>query len=156
MEAINLTVRGENADQVADAFVDAKAAEVRRSINKRGVRNVHRYDGDGFTQVVYERGSSYENSWLVVSVVVERVDEQESTVVLFVGGGGEGPFKMEEVTLRRIRQGEESVGQAGRFATVLRDLEAVFESLELTVTTEWESETESSMTRKIAREIFDS
>lgn len=155
MEASRLTVRGEDAGRVGIEFLDTKAREAERSLNKRGVRNIHRYGGDGFTQVAYEQGSVYDESWVMVSVLVERVDDRTSTVVVFVGGGGRGPFKLEEVSLRRIRRGEGSVGEAGRFGTVLADLRDVVESLDLEVVTEWESETEPSIGAKIAREVFE-
>lgn len=89
-------------------------------------------------------------------ILVERVDDRTYTVVVFVGGGGEGPFKLEEVSMRRILRGEGAVGQTGRFATVLKDVEQVCESLELEVDTRWETDTESSTVRKIAKKIFDS
>lgn len=156
MEASRITVRGENVDRLADALVESKARTAERTLNKRGVRNVHRYDGNGFTQLAYERAAAYEDSWLMVSVVVETVDERTRTVVVLVGGGGEGPFKLQEITLRRLRRGEEAVGEAGRFGTVLRDIKKVCDSLDLTVETRWESETEQRITTKIAGEIFDS
>jgi hypothetical protein len=112
--------------------------------------------GPGFTQIAYERGSTYDDSWLMVSVLVETVDDRTRTVVAFVGGGGEGPFKMEEFSIRRLQAGEEAVGQAGRFATVLRDIEQVCAELEVTVETTWEAETEDSISAKVKREIFDS
>ena len=148
-------MRGEEADRFADALVESRAAEVKHSINKRGVRNIHRYEGDGFTHLAYERAAAYEDSWLVVSVLVERVDERTSTVAVLVGGGGEGPFKLEEISARRLLRGEEAVGQAGRFATVLRDIESVIDSLDLDVETEWQTDTES-LTGKLERKIFDS
>ncbi|MGB9933667.1 hypothetical protein [Haloarcula amylolytica] len=156
MEACNLTLRGPEADAFADSFLETKAMEAKRSLNKRGVRNLHRYAGPGFTQIAYERGSTYDDSWLMVSVLVETVDDRTRTVVVFVGGGGEGPFKMEEITVRRLQQGEEAVGQAGRFATVLSDIEQVCAELEVTVETAWETETEDSISAKLKREIFDS
>lgn len=156
MEASKLTVRGENAPQFAETFVESKARERKQSINKRGVRNIHRYETDGVTQIVYERAAAYEDSWLMVSLLVETVDERTCTVVIFVGGGGEGPFKLEEVSLRRVLQGEEAVGEAGRFGTVLRDVKQVVESLELEVLTEWETDTESRLTAKLAQKIFHS
>ena len=156
MESSHLTFRGESAHRFADALVEAKAQERERSINKRGVRNVHRFDGDGHTQVAWERGAAFEDSWLMVSVLVERGDDRTCTVVVFVGGGGEGPFKLEEVSMRRLLQGEESVGEAGRFATVLRDVKRVADSLDLTVTNEWASETDRSLTATLERKIFDS
>jgi len=155
MEACNLTLRGPDADAFADSFLETKAMEGKRSLNKRGVRNIHRYEGAGFTQIAYERGSTYDDSWLMVSVLVETVDDRTRTVVVFVGGGGEGPFKMEEITVRRLRQGEEAVGQAGRFATVLGDIEQVCAELAVTVETAWETETEDSISAKLTREIFD-
>jgi hypothetical protein len=155
MEASYLTLRGERAGQFASAFVDAKATEVKRSINKRGVRNIHRYEGDGFTKVAYERAAAYENSWLVVSVLVETVDDRTADIVVLVGGGGEGPFKLEEINMRRLVRGEESFGQAGRLVTVLEDVRDVCEELSLSVETRWESETEQSTIRRIEHKIFD-
>jgi hypothetical protein len=156
MEAANLTLRGPDADRFADAFLDSKAEAAKRSLNKRGARDIHRYQGDGFTQITYERAAAHESSWLVVSLLVEVVDEETATVVVFVGGGGEGPFKFEELSPRRLLKGEQSVGQAGRFATVLEDVAAVCSELSVSVETEWESETEQSVARTLQRKIFDS
>lgn len=166
MEATRLTVSGDRVDQFAEEFVESKATASGRSLNKRGVTNVHRYDGNGgagpegnaeggFTVVSYERGSVRDESWVTVSVIVEAIDERTRTVVLLVGGGGRGPFKFEEISPRRILRGEASVGQAGRFGTVLTDIERVCDSLGLTVTTEWASDTESSMATKIAHKLFE-
>lgn len=156
MEASNLTLHGDDADRFAQAFVESKVRESRRSINKRGVRNIHRCRGDGFTQIAYERAAAYEDSWLMVSLLVEESDDNRSTVTVLVGGGGEGPFKFEAVTVRRILQGEQSVGQAGRFVTVLEEINQVCESLDLTVETEWESDVEESTARAIQQKIFES
>jgi len=156
MEASRLTIQGEQADRFAETFINSKTRERKRSINKRGVRNIHRYEGDGFTQVTYERAAAYEDSWVMVSVLVETKDAKTRTVVVFVGGGGEGPFKLEEISMRRVLQGEEAVGEAGRFGTVLKDIKDVIDELELTVVTEWETDTEASMTAKIEQKIFDS
>lgn len=156
MEASRLTVSGENVDQLAETLIESKATTSARSLNKRGARNVHRYDGDGFTQYTYERAAAYENSWLMVSVLVERVDDETATVVVFVGGGGEGPFKLEEISSRRIFKGEEAVGETGRFETVLRDVRGACESLDLDVETEWESDTEQRLGVTVAKKIFDS
>ena len=156
MEACNLTLRGPEADAFADSFLESKAMEAKRSLNKRGVRNIHRYEGPTFTQIAYERGSSHDDSWLMVSVLVETVDDRTRTAVVFVGGGGKGPFKMEEVSIRRLREGEEAVGQAGRYATVLKDIERVCGELEVTVETTWETEPADSISAKLKREIFDS
>jgi len=156
MEASRLTIQGEQADRFAETFINSKTRERKRSINKRGVRNIHRYEGDGFTQVTYERAAAYEDSWMMVSVLVETKDAETRTVVVFVGGGGEGPFKLEEISMRRVLQGEEAVGEAGRFGTVLKDIKDVIDELELTVVTEWETDTEASMTAKIEQKIFDS
>jgi len=156
MEASRLTIRGEQADRFAETIIDAKTRERKRSINKRGVRNIHKYQGDGFTQLTYERAAAHEDSWVMVSVLVEAVDTETRTVVAFVGGGGKGPFKLEEVSMRRVLRGEDAVGEAGRFGTVLKDIKRVIDDLELTVVTEWETDTEASMTAKIEQKIFDS
>lgn len=156
MQSSRITFRGENAGRFAEAFVDSKAEERRRSINKRGVRNIHRFESDGVTQIAYERGAAFEDSWLMVSILFEQTDDRTCTVVVLVGGGGEGPFKLEEVSVRRVLEGEESVGEAGRFATVLRDVKRVADSLELAVVTKWTSETEQSLTAALERKIFDS
>jgi hypothetical protein len=159
MEATRLQINGDGVDQFVDAFVESKATASERSLNKRGVRNVTRYDGGGddggFTLVSYERGAVYDESWVTVTVLVETLDAQTATVVLLVGGGGQGPFKFEEFSARRIVKGEESVGQAGRFGTVLSDIEDICATLEVDVTTEWESDTESSMATKVAHELFE-
>jgi hypothetical protein len=156
MESSRITFRGENAHRFAEALVEAKAEEVERSINKRGVRNIHRFEGDGVTQIAYERGSAFEDSWLMVSVLVEQEDDRTCTAVVFVGGGGEGPFKLEEVSMRRVLRGEKAVGEARRFETVLRDVKQVAESLDLAVATEWESGGDESLTATLERKIFDS
>lgn len=66
MEASNLRLHGEDTDPFAETLLESKATEARRSLNKRGVRNIHRYEGDGFTQLTYERAAAYEDSWLMV------------------------------------------------------------------------------------------
>jgi len=86
VEGCTLTVRGVDAERFPDAFVDARASEADRSLDRRGVRNVHRYRGDGFTHVVYERGAARSDDW--VTVLYDRVDDQTGTVVVFVGGEG--------------------------------------------------------------------
>lgn len=156
MEACNLTLRGPEADAFVGSFLETKATEAKRSLNKRGVRDLHRYEGSKFTQIAYERGSSYDDSWVVVSVLVETVSDRTRTVVVFVGGGGEGPFKIEELSVRRLLEGEEAVGQTGRFATVLRDIKQVCAEIAVTVETAWETETADSISAKLKREIFDS
>jgi hypothetical protein len=156
MESSHITFRGENAHRLGEALVESKARESERTINKRGVRNVHRFDGDDVTQLAYERGAAFEDSWLMVSILVKRDDDRTCTVVVFVGGGGEGPFKLEEISARRVLQGERSVGEAGRFGTVLKDLKQVAESLELDVVTEWESEDEADLISTLERKVFDS
>lgn len=156
MEASYFTVTGENADRLASALIETKAEERRRSINKRGVRNIHTFEADDVTQVVWEQGSSYSQAWLMVSILVELEEEDTARVVVFVGGGGQGPFKLEEVSLRRLLKGEGSVGESGRFATVLRDVDRVCESLDLEVETQWETEGDLTMTEKLERKIFHS
>jgi hypothetical protein len=156
MEASRVTLSGDAVDRFADAFVDAKVNEKKRSINKRGVRNIHRYEGEGFVQVSYERAAVRDPSWLMVSVLVEQDDDDTCTVVVFVGGGGEGPFKLEELTVARLVRGEESFGEAGRFETVLRDVRDVVEELDLTVETEWKTDTDASLAETVERKIFDS
>jgi hypothetical protein len=94
MEACNLILRGPEADAFADSFLETKATEAKRSLNKRGVRNVHRYKSDGFAQITYEQGSASDDSWPMVSLLVETVDDRTRTVV-FVGG--EEAFKLEEI-----------------------------------------------------------
>jgi hypothetical protein len=156
MEAATLRLRGEGATRFAEAFVESKATEAERSLDKRGVRDVHRVGGDGYTLVAYERGSAHDPSWLGVSLLVERVDERTATVVVLVGGGGSGPFKLESVSVGRVLRGEAAHGQTGRFASVLRDVGGVAESLDLDVETTWESETESDVLATLARKLFDS
>jgi hypothetical protein len=46
MEVSHVTLHGDGADRFADAFVDTEATEQKRSINKRGVRNIHRFEGE--------------------------------------------------------------------------------------------------------------
>lgn len=156
MEASRITFSGDQADRFAETLVESKAEESKRSINKWGVRNIHKFEGEGITQLAYERGSAYDDSWLMVSVLVEQLDDETCTVVVLVGGGGEGPFKLEEISMRRVFRGEDSFGQAGRFATVLEDVNQVAESLDLNVDTEWKTDTETSMTAKLEKKIFDS
>ncbi|WP_424000328.1 hypothetical protein ACOZ4I_13360 [Haloarcula salina] len=107
------------------------------------------------TQLTYERGSVSDESWLMVALLVDTVDEQTSTVVVSVGGGGEGPFKMEDVSIRRLREGEKAVGQAGRFGAVLQDVKQVCDELALSVETTWESEPPESIYTTLKRELFD-
>jgi hypothetical protein len=154
MEASRVTFRGADAHRFAERFLESKAEEARTSINRRGVRNVHTFGGDGFRLIAYERGSSHDSSWLQVSVLVEE-GEETCTVVVLVGGGGRGPFKFEEVNLRRLTDGEGAVGEAGRFASVLRDVKRVGESLGLTVDTEWESDAGDDLLATLERKIFD-
>jgi hypothetical protein len=156
MEASHITVRGENVDRLAGTLIEDKATESKQSINKRGVRNIHKYEGDGVTQLAYERGAAYEDSWLMVSILVERIDDRTARVSVLVGGGGRGPFKLEEISMRRLLRGEGSVGEAGRFGTVLEDVKRACESLDLEIITQWETDTESSMSAKIERKIFES
>lgn len=139
----------------AATFVDRKAAEVSRSINKRGARNVHRYRGDGVTHVTYERAASRTNDWLLVSLLIESVDAESINLVVTVGGGGEGPFKFEEVSVRRLLSDEESFGESGRFLGVLEQVRDVCESLGLSVDTTWQSEIESDTTTAVERKLFD-
>lgn len=155
MEAAALRVHGEDADRFADRFVESKASERRRSLNQRGVRNIHRYGGDGFTHVSYERAAAHENSWLLVSVLIEQVDARTVTVVLNVGGGGEGPFKLEELKARRLLRDEESFGESGRFLDVLEDVSDVCAALDLDVDVTWDSSPESNTLRALERKIFD-
>ncbi|MBX0325078.1 hypothetical protein EGH21_18780 [Halomicroarcula sp. F13] len=155
MKATTLTLRGESAHRFADAFVDEKADESRRSLNKRGVRNIHRYEGTDVTQIAYERASAHLDSWLLVSLLLEPVDEETATLVVMLGGGGEGPFKLDEVTLKRVLEGEEAVGATGRLATVLKDVRAVCELLDLDVETEWESDADAGLAEKFVAEIFE-
>jgi hypothetical protein len=142
VEGCTLTVRGPDADRFPDAFVDAKASEAERSLNRRGVRNIHRYRGDGCVHVVYERGAARSDDWVTVTVLYDRVDDRTGTVVVFVGGGGEGPFKLDGLSMDRLLEGEESVGEAGRFATVFADVEDVCDELDLSVETAWRGERE--------------
>lgn len=156
MESCRLTLRGEDAHRFADEFVESKADRARRSLNKRGVRNIHRYSGDGVTHVAYERAAAHDPSWVMVSLLVERVDDRTVTVVVLVGGGGEGPFKLERVSVRRLRRGEDATGQAGRFVTVLEDVRRVCDRLGLDVDVSFRSDAPSSLSETIERKIFDS
>jgi hypothetical protein len=58
--------------------------------------------------------------------------------------------------MRRLLRGEGSVGEAGRFGTVLEDVKGACESLDLEIVTHWETDTETSTSAKIERKIFDS
>jgi hypothetical protein len=51
-----------------------------------------------------------------------RVDDRTGTAVALVGGG-EGAFEPGELSTDRPLEGAEAVGAAGRFATVLDDVE---------------------------------
>lgn len=156
MEAVRLTLQGAEVDRFADEFVGTKATRAGRSLNKRAARNFHRYDGDGFTKVAYERGAAAQDSWLMVSVLVERVAADTSTVAVFVGGGGEGPFKLEDLNMTRLLRGRDAVGAAGRITTVLQDVEEVAESLDLAVETTWTGDRDSeSPLARLAHEIFE-
>lgn len=154
MEAAALTLHGEDAADFVDRFVESKANASRGSINQRGVRNIHRYAGDVFTHVSYERAAASENSWLMVSLLVERVDDRTVTVVLKVGGGGEGPFKLEELKLRRLLRDEADYGEAGRFRDVLADIDAVCTDLDLSVDVTWDSSPESDTLRALEEKVF--
>lgn len=156
MEGTALTISGDGIDRFPDAFVEQKATQSERSLNKRGVRNIHRYAGDGFTHVTYERGSAHSDAWVMVSVLFEQVDTGTGTVVVLVGGGGEGPFKVEELSMTRLLEGNDAVGQAGRFATVLRDVRDVCTDLDLMVETEWEGEREpTTVAEKVVGHVLD-
>ena len=154
MEAAALTLSGENAERFAERFVGSKANESRTSLNQRGVRNIHRYEGEGFTHVSYERAAAHEDSWLVISVLAERVDDRTTTVVVKVGGGGEGPFKLEELTTRRFLRDEEEFGESGRFVDVLEEITDVCASLDLDVEVTWDSSLESSTLRALEEKIL--
>jgi len=156
MEVARITVTGEDADRIAPELVERKADQVRRSINKFGVRNVHKLEGEGFAYLTYERGSAHEDDWLVVSLLVETVDDRTRTVTVFVGGGGEGAFKWEELTMKRIIQGPESVGEAGRFLKIVEWVERVAESLDLAVDADWLTEKDRSIEAKVRNELFGS
>ncbi len=140
MEGCTLTVRGDDPDRLPAAFVETRASEADRSLNRRGVRNIHRYRGDGFVHVVYERGAARSDDWVTVTLLYDRVDDRTGTVAVFVGGGGEGPFKLDELSMDRLLEGTEAVGAAGRFATVLDDVESVCDDLGLSVETTWRGE----------------
>lgn len=156
MEASHVTVRGEKVDRLDETLIEEKATESERSLNKWAARNVHKYEGDGITQLTYERGAAHEPSWLMVSFLVEQLDDRTATVAVFVGGGGRGPFKLEEVTTRRVLRGEDSVGESGRFGTVLADLEDACTALDLTVTTRWDSGEDLTLTQELEQKVFDS
>lgn len=155
MQASRLKLRGEDVDRFAEAYLESKAEEVRNSLNMRGVRNIHRYGRNGLTQIAYERASKWEDAWLMVSVLVDVEDDRTCTVALFVGGGGKGAFKMEEMPMRRILGGEDATGEAGRFVEVLEDVEEVVDSLALEVDLEWKTETERTRWLTIEKKIFD-
>lgn len=155
MEVAALTLGGENVDRFAERFVQSKANESHNSLNLRGVRNIHRYEGEGFTLVSYERAGAYENSWLLISVLVEQKDDRTATVVCKIGGGGEGPFKLEERTARRYLRDEEGFGESGRFFDVLDDVGDVCASLDLSVDVTWNTSPESDTFKAIEEKIFD-
>ena len=154
MEAIRLELRGQAVDRFADTLVERMAERQRRSLNMRIARNVHRYEGEGVTQVAFEVPSAYQPSWLMVSVLVERVGETRSTVVVLLGGAGEGLFKLEELSPRRLLRGEDSVGEPMRLTKVLRRMNDVAEELDLVVETQWHGESESSTIRTVSEKIF--
>lgn len=155
METSYVTLKGDAASEFASTFVERKAEEISRSINKRGARNVHRYRGDGVTHVTYERAASRTNDWLLVSMLIEPVDPETCNLVVTVGGGGEGPFKFEEVSVRQLVSDEESFGESGRFLSVLEQVRDVCESLGLAVDTTWQSEIESDTMTVVERKLFD-
>lgn len=155
-EVATNTIRGERASQFAGALIDAKVQEARRSINKRGVRDIHTFEGDGFTSLTYERAAIRVDSWVTVSVLVERVSQQESTVAIFGGGGENRPFKLEEVTVTRILRGEHSYGESGRFGSVVRDIRDVCESLEVTIDGEFRSGPEPNVSETVSEKLSDS
>jgi len=155
MEAAALTLQGEAADRFADRFVESKADEASRSLNPRGVRNIHRYGGEGFTHVTYERAAAYESSWLLVSVLVEREDDRTATVVVTVGGGGEGPFKLEEITARRFIKDEERHAESGRFLDVLEDIADRCAELDVDVDVTWDSSPATETMDAVETKLFD-
>lgn len=156
MEACKLLLRGENATEFADEFVAAKADERRHSLNMRGVRNIHTYESGPVTQVVYERAAVRDPSWLMVSLLVEELDEESCRLALFVGGGGEGPFKLEEMSVPRLIRGEEDFGESGRFGTVIEDVREVAGSLGLDVEPEWPTVEEKEISEKMLDKATDS
>lgn len=92
---------------------------------------------------------------MLVSLLIESVDAETINLVVTVGGGGEGPFKFEEVSVRRLLSDEESFGESGRFLGVLEQVRDVCESLGLSVDTTWQSEIESDTTTAVERKLFD-
>jgi len=154
MEAIRLELRGADVDRFAETLVERMAERQRRSLNMRIARNIHRYEGEGVTQLSFEIPSAYQPSWLMVSILVERVDETTSTVVVFLGGAGEGLFKLERFSARRLLGGEDSVGEPMRLTKVLREMDDVADTLDLAVETQWQGESESSTVRTVSEKIF--
>lgn len=157
MEATNLTLRGEEATEFADSFVGTKVEEMKRSINRRGARNIHRYEGDGFTQIAYERAAPNVDDWVMVSIVVDVQDQHTLSVTVMIGGSGEGPFKIEETALAKLMEDDEFIGQAGRFNAVLRKIRRVCDGLELDVSVAWEGDREpTTAVEKLAGRLFES
>jgi hypothetical protein len=73
---------------------------------------------------------------------------------VLLGGAGEGVFKLEELSPRRLLRGEDSVGEPMRLTKVLRKMDDVAEELDLVVETQWHGESESSTIRTVSEKIF--
>lgn len=131
MEVRKLTLRGDAVDQVASTLVEERATEANRSINKLGVENVTRYRGEGFTLLAFEQSAAYKDDWVMVSVLIEQVDERTATAAVLVGGGREGPYRILDVEQRLTRRevGEEGYGEAGRLGSVVENIETVCATL---------------------------
>jgi hypothetical protein len=155
MDGCTLTLRGERVGDFPEAFTRQKTEERRRSLNARGARNVHRYRGDGFTHLLYEHAAAHSEGWLAVSLLFDDHGDDSATLAVLVGGGGSGPFKLEEFSMTRLLAGDEAVGAAGRFATVLRDVERTCDDLDLTVETGWTAEGDGRTALDVAHGLFD-
>lgn len=138
MEIQTLTARGDAVDRIAASLVEEKATESARSISKLGVENVHRYRGEAFTLLAFEQTAAYKDDWVMVSVVVDRIDDRTAEIVVFVGGGRDGPFQIPDLEQRLTRRevGEDAYGESGRLGSVVETIEQVCAELDVEVTGE--------------------
>jgi hypothetical protein len=83
------------------------------------------------TLLAHEQASAYREAWVMVNVPFETVDDGTCRVAVLVGGGREGPFRIEDLERRLDRRlvGEEEYGESGRLGSVPESVEGVCEEL---------------------------
>jgi hypothetical protein len=96
MERVCLTVRGEDAGTLPEAFHDIDEDKLELC------------DGDGFAVAVTENHYRWEGTEVTATIVMELADEATCEVTIVVGGGGQGflGYKMtgEDKEARKIRR----------------------------------------------------